>query len=167
MLRIGLGACLWFVALRSLNLYGNPTAWALQGGSLGSILSFVNCEKYPPSLLFLLMTLGPAITLLPFLEDVRGGLARTLITIGRVPLFYYVLHVPLIHFVAVLVALATGSDTAWLFGGFPILSKPDGYGVGLPAVYLLWLVIVVALVPLCRWFSGVKQRRNDWWLSYL
>jgi uncharacterized membrane protein len=167
MLRIGLGACLGFVVLRSLNIYGNPTAWALQDGTLSSILSFLNCEKYPASLLFLLMTLGPAIALLPFLESVRGRAARTLITIGRVPLFYYVVHIPLIHLVAVVVALATTSETAWLFGGFPIGSKPDDYGVGLPAVYLLWLLVVVALVPLCRWFSKVKQRRNDWWLSYL
>jgi len=167
LLRIGLGACLGFAALRSFNIYGNPTPWALQDGAFSRFLSFVNCEKYPASLLFLLMTLGPAIALLPFLEEVRGAIAQSLITIGRVPLFYYVVHIPLIHLVAVVVALATGFGATWLFGGFPIGSKPVGYGIGLPVVYLLWFVVVVALVPLCRWLSGVKQRRSDWWLSYL
>ena len=167
LLRIGLGACAGFVLLRGLDLYGNPTQWSTEGGLLTAVLSFINCEKYPPSLLFLLMTLGPSIALLSALENARGWLAETLITIGRVPLFYYVLHIPLIHMVALGVAIDTGFDTAWLFGGFPIFAKPEGYGLGLPGVYVLWLAVVVALIPLCRWFSGVKQRRDDWWLSYL
>ncbi|MBW2724037.1 MAG: DUF1624 domain-containing protein [Deltaproteobacteria bacterium] len=167
LLRIGLGACAGFVLLRGLDGYGNPAPWSAEGGVMTSVLSFINCEKYPPSLLFLLMTLGPSIALLSPLESARGWLARTLITIGRVPLFYYVLHIPLIHLVAVGVAIATGFDTAWLFGGFPIFAKPEGYGVGLLGVYVIWFAVVVALIPLCRWFSGVKQRRDDWWLSYL
>jgi uncharacterized membrane protein len=167
LLRIGLGACAGFVLLRGLDLYGNPTQWSGEGGFLNVALSFINCEKYPPSLLFLLMTLGPSIALLSPLENARGWLAETLITIGRVPLFYYVLHIPLIHLVALGVAALTGFDTAWLFGGFPIFAKPEGYGIPLPWVYVLWLAVVVALIPLCRWFAGVKQRRDDWWLSYL
>jgi uncharacterized membrane protein len=167
LLRTGLGACALFVFLRALDVYGDPQAWAFQGELLTTALSFVNTEKYPPSLLFLLMTLGPSIALLPALEHARGRLARTLVTIGRVPLMYYVVHILLLHAVALAVARVTFGDVGWLLGGWSFLTKPSGYGVGLPVVYALWLLVVVSLLPLCRWFAAVKQRRHDWWLSYL
>ena len=167
LLRLGLGATAAFLLLRALDIYGNPTPWTVHSSALATVLSFVNCDKYPPSLLFLLMTLGPSIALLSRLENVRGALARTLITIGRVPLFYYVLHIPLIHLTAVAISAATGFETTWLFGGDPLFAKPEGYGLGLPAVYGVWLAVVIALIPACRWFAALKQRRSDWWLSYL
>ncbi len=164
---VGLGACVAFVVLRALDRYGDPRPWVPQDGALATVLSFVNCEKYPPSLLFLLMTLGPAIALLPALERARGSVARALVTIGRVPLMYYVVHLLVIHALAVVVAQVFFGDGTWLLGGRSFLTKPPGYGVGLPVIYALWLAVVVSLFPLCRWFAAVKQRRRDWWLSYL
>ena len=167
LLRLGLGACAAFVFLRALDVYGDPKPWAIQGDLLTTALSFVNCEKYPPSLLFLLMTLGPSIALLAVLEHARGRLAATLVTIGRVPLMYYVAHIYLLHALALAVSGVTFGEVGWLVGGWSFLTKPSGYGVGLPFVYALWLLAVVSLLPLCRWFAAVKQRRDDWWLTYL
>ncbi len=167
LLRVGLGACAAFLLLRTLDVYGDPRPWTHQGDLFTTALSFIDCEKYPPSLLFLLMTLGPSIALLPVLEHARGRLARTLVTIGRVPLMYYVVHLWLLHAIALVVARVTFGDVGWLVGGWSFLTKPSGYGVGLPFVYALWLLVVVSLLPLCRWFAAVKQRRSDWWLSYL
>ncbi len=166
-LAFGLGATAAFVLLRALAVYGDPQPWAPQATAIETGLAFLNCEKYPPSLLFLLMTLGPTIALLPVFERLRGPLATILVTIGRVPLLYYVVHVPLIHAVAVGLALAIHGDAAWLFGEFPPFAKPEDYGFALPVVYALWLAVVASLIPLCRWFAEVKQRRSDWWLSYL
>ena len=112
------------------------------------------------------MTLGPGLIALALFEKVRGRLAGWLITLGRVPFFFYITHIYLIHIVAVTAAAFAGDDLAWLFQD-PIVTKPDGYGVSLPLVYVLWLGILLALYPLCRWFAALKQRRHDWWLSYL
>jgi hypothetical protein len=133
-----------------------------------TFFSFINCQKYPPSLLFLLMTLGPAIASLSFLERVNlnpSRLAQPFIIFGRVPLFYYVIHLPLIHGLAVLFALIKyGSAISQLFqNGRP----PEDYGYGLGVVYLVWIGVVLALYPICRWFAGVKRRRRDAWLSYI
>jgi uncharacterized membrane protein len=167
LLGLGLGACIAFVTLRAASVYGDPQPWARQSGALASVLSFLDCEKYPPSLLFLLMTLGPAVALLPPLESARGRLAALLVTIGRVPLMYYVAHLFLIHALAIVFAQVFYGDGSWLIGGNSFMRKPPGYGVGLPATYALWLAVVMMLFPLCRWFADVKQRRSDWWLSYL
>ena len=130
-----------------------------------ALLSFLNTTKYPPSLLFLLMTLGPAIALLPLFERLRGPVARAVTVFGRVPLFFYVLHLALIHALALLVGTLAGFDPrsflrVWMF-------LPDEWGYGLPVVYLVWAGVVLALYPACRWFAGVKARRRDAWLSYL
>ena len=155
-----------FVVLRALNVYGDPAPWQADSSWTASVLSFINCEKYPPSLLYLAMTLGPGLIALALFEKARGRLAGWLITLGRVPFFFYITHIYLIHVVAVTAAAFAGDDLAWLFQD-PIVTKPDGYGVGLPLVYVLWLGILLALYPLCRWFAALKQRRHDWWLSYL
>jgi uncharacterized membrane protein len=155
-----------FVALRALNVYGDPAAWQRSPPWSASFLSFINCEKYPPSLLYLAMTLGPGLIGLALFESARGRLAGWLITFGRVPFLYYVAHIYLLHVVAVAAAAFAGADLAWLFQD-PIATKPDGYGVSLPLVYLLWVAIILALYPLCHWFAALKQRRNHWWLSYL
>jgi len=164
---IGLAAVALFVFLRATGVYGDPAARLTYGDALPTILSFLNCEKYPPSLVFLCMTLGPALLMLAAAERARGPVAAWLVTLGRVPMFYYVAHLFLIHLLAVVHSwLATGG-VGWLFHGLPIRTKPPNYGLPLPLVYVVWLAVVAALTPACRWFAALKQRRTDWWLSYL
>jgi uncharacterized membrane protein len=163
---LGVAVTLGFVALRATNLYGDPAPWAPQGSALATVLSFINCEKYPPSLLYLMMTLGPALLLLAAFESARGRIAGVITTYGRVPLFYYVAHLYLIHALAIVLALLTTGNGAWLLGSFPS-GKPPGYGLALPSLYAVWLLVVVTLYPLCARFAALKQQRRDWWLSYL
>jgi uncharacterized membrane protein len=173
--RIGATCIGLFVVLRALNVYGDPTPWAAQKNAWFTFLSFLNTQKYPPSLLFLLMTLGPSILALALFDRAEGlepgVLARPFIVFGRVPMFYYLLHVPLMHLVAIAFSLAKYGRAEWLFLNWPPPGspplEPPGYGYDLWVVYLIWLGVVVALYPLCRWFAGVKSRRRDAWLSYL
>jgi uncharacterized membrane protein len=162
-LRAGGALSLGFVALRALDVYGDPTPWSIDGGLLRTALSFLDCEKYPPSLLYLAMTIGPALCLLAWMDRPLGVWATRVATYGRVPLLYYVLHLFLIHVAAI--------AFAWpLFGAAAIThpfagSEPLGYS--LPAVYGLWIVVVVALYPACVWFAEVKRRSRNAWVSYL
>jgi uncharacterized membrane protein len=159
-----------FIVLRAVNVYGDPRPWAEQSSSLLTFLSFLNCTKYPASLLFLLMTLGPGILFLAVFDRPVGQWAKPVITFGRVPLFFYLLHIPLIHGGAVLLDyLRFGWSPQvgrgpWEVGAVPRLV---GYGVSLPTVYLIWIAVLVILYPPCRWFAEVKRRRRDGWLSYL
>ena len=173
---IGGAAIALFVALRWLNVYGDPLPWAHQGrGAWYTFLSFLNTQKYPPSLLFLLMTLGPSIVALALLDRETnrepGRLLRPFVVFGRVPMLYYLLHVPLMHLVAVVFSYVKYGRAEWLFMNWALPgqppTEPHGYGYGLVVVYLVWLGVVLALYPLCRWFAGVKSRRRDAWLSYL
>jgi uncharacterized membrane protein len=162
---LGTLTTLGFVVLRATDLYGDPASWTIQEASFATVLSFLNCEKYPPSLLYLMMTLGPALLLLAAFDNARGGrAAEVLIVFGRVPFFYYVAHVALIHALAVAYALASTGSASWLIGGPG--ERPDGYGMGLPGVYGVTLVVVVLLYPLCRRYGALK-RRAEWWWSYL
>jgi uncharacterized membrane protein len=169
--RLGLALTVAFVMLRAVNLYGDPLPWSPQRSPIFTALSFLDTTKYPPSLLFLLMTLGPALL---FLRAVDGGMPRVFrpaLVIGKVPMFYYVLHVPLIHLVAVIVCVARYGSGHWMIESpsidrFPV-TQPPGWPVPLPVVWLIWVGIVVMLYPLCRWFAGVKAKRTDWWLSYI
>ena len=156
---LGLGAAITFgfVLLRATNLYGDPAPWTVQDTSLASLLSFLDCEKYPPSLLFLMMTLGPALMMLGAFEHARGALARALAVFGQVPFFFYVIHLYLIHALAVATYLAIGGALA---------SNPK-IGLGLAGVYLVWLGVLVLLYPLCRWFARLKARGTAAWWSYL
>jgi uncharacterized membrane protein len=154
-LAIGAGSILLFIALRTFNLYGDPRHWNPQ-----QPLLFLNTTKYPASLLFLLMTLGPLILLMPAFERARGAIADALALFGRVPLFYYVLHIPLIHVAAIVVSLIrTGAVTPWLFGNHPLEppDQPDGYRWNLPLLYLVTAVCVVALYAACRWYVERKK----------
>jgi uncharacterized membrane protein len=166
LLGLGAGTTAAFVILRLSNLYGDPAPWSVQGEWLATVLSFLNCEKYPPSLLYLTMTLGPGLILLAACENARGRVVEWITTFGRVPFLYYVAHIFLIHALAVAFAWATLGDLAWLLGMAPP-AKPAAYGLSLPGVYAVWLVVLVALYPLCRWFAALKQRRTEWWWSYL
>ena len=171
LLRVGVGLTTAFVVLRGLNYYGDPVRWTTQKAAAFTVLSFLNTNKYPPSLLFLLMTLGPTML---FLWAVDGGTPRFLrpaLVFGKVPMFYFLVHMPLIHLLAVIVCHARYGQVHWMFespnlGKFPITSPP-GWGFSLPVVYLLWAFVVIALYPACRWFAALKQRRSDPWLSYL
>ncbi len=162
----GLALIVGFTLLRASNIYGDPAAWAAQTTWPGTILSFLDCEKYPPSLLFLMMTLGPALVLLGASERANGAVVHWFTTFGRVPFLFYVVHLPIIHGLAVLLAWFTFGDISWMFGSF-LANKPLDYGLGLPGIYVVWLAVLLALYPLCAWFAGLKRRRHDWWLSYL
>ena len=163
--RCGAALSLLFVALRWTNAYGDPRPWMPQKNALFTVMSFVNCEKYPPSLLYLLMTLGPSIALLAWLERPARTAASKAVVYGRVPFFYYVIHIPLLHAMAVAAFLFTYGGAALKDGpGHP---PPPDFGYGLPAVYLAWAAGVAILYVPCRWFAELKARRRDPWLSYL
>jgi uncharacterized membrane protein len=167
---MGAGLSLAFLILRAWNQYGDARPWSSQSNGLLTALSFLNCAKYPPSLQFLLMTLGPAILFLSWAERPLNAAGRWLVSFGRVPFFYYLLHLFLIHAVAVLFAAIRHGTVAFLFQtsltDFPA-NPPTGYGYGLPIVYLVWTAIILILAPACRWFANLKARRREPWLSYL
>ena len=178
MAMLGIAMIVAFVFLRATSLYGNPPVglggvsqgdWHVQPTVEKSVILFLDVEKYPPSLQFLLMTLGPGILLLALLDGKNvSGAFKPLLVFGRVPMFYYVLHLYVIHLLAVLMAMLFHQPVDWLFhGAFIANAMPDGYGHGLPFIYLMWFTVLVILYFPCRWFMEVKQRRKDWWLSYL
>ena len=171
LLRLGAALSLGFLVLRGLNVYGDPSRWTGQKTAAFTVLSFLNTTKYPPSLLFLLMTLGPALILLALMDRHTPRVLRPALTIGKVPLFYYLLHFALIHLLAVAVCLLRYGSAHWMvespdLGHYPF-SPPPGWGFSLPVVYLAWAFVVVAMYPLCRWFAALKARRREAWLSYL
>ncbi|HUN81965.1 MAG TPA: heparan-alpha-glucosaminide N-acetyltransferase domain-containing protein [Phycisphaerae bacterium] len=166
LIAIGLALTAAFVVIRWINQYGDRHPWSTQASPLFTFMSFLNTTKYPPSLLYLLMTLGPAIAFMGLVDQARGPVARFFITIGRVPFFYYLLHIYLIHLIAVAAGLYQGFDTKTMFAGF--LEMPPNFGFGLPFIYVVWIAVVVILYFPCRWFAGVKSRhRENVWLSYL
>jgi uncharacterized membrane protein len=169
--RLGLGLTAGFVLLRLANGYGDPAGWSAQGSLLWTVMSFVNTTKYPPSLLFLLMTLGPALLLLRLFDRATPLWLRPALVIGKVPLAFYVVHFVVIHLLAVGASWIRYDTVSGMFASpdlahFPITVPPD-WPASLPVVYLLWAVVVVGLYPACRWYAALKRRRTDWWLSYL
>ncbi len=170
LVRLGLVLTALFIVLRLLNGYGDPQPWSTQGSHVFTALSFLNVQKYPPSLLYLLMTLGPAILFLAWSEKVRGWFASALVVFGRVPFFYYILHLYLIHAVALVAAEMTGFgwQSMILETNVTVAPQLKGYGFSLPVVYVVWVGVVLALYPLCAWFNRLKSNnRQWWWLSYL
>jgi uncharacterized membrane protein len=165
MLALGAALCLLFAAVRALNGYGDPAPWSAQARAGFTLLSFLNVTKYPPSLDYTAMTLGPALLLLAAFEHTRGPLARALATLGRVPLFAYVVHLALAHLLAGLTSLALGQGKTVLTNLF--VAFPEDWGFDLGGVYLAWLCVLALLYPACHWFAGLKRRRHDWWLAYL
>jgi uncharacterized membrane protein len=171
LLRLGILLTIAFPVLRWINVYGDPNRWSVQKSAAFTVLSFLNTTKYPPSLLFLLMTLGPALIFLGIVDRGTPHLMRPVLVFGRVPMFYYVLHIPLIHLIAVALCFARYGHIYWMFqsptlADFPV-TFPPGWGYSLPAIYLVWAIMVISLYPLCLWYSRLKQRRSDPWLSYL
>lgn len=169
MIGLSLGMLATFLVLRWTNLYGDPNPWSPQDSPARSVFSFFNVSKYPPSLLFLLATLAPALALLAAFEASPLRIPQWLVTFGRVPLFYYLIHLYLIHAGAGLTAwLAGRRDHAhWIWHHDTFGGAPEGYGYPLWGVYLAWAAVVALLYPACRWFAGLKQRSKNPWLSYL
>jgi len=172
-LLIGLGLALTalFVIVRAANLYGDPRPWTIQSRPGFTLLSFLNSTKYPPSLSFLLMTLGPAIVLLGLFDRLRPGDRSPLIVFGRTPLLYFVLHIPLIHAFAIALTWIRYGATPFIFMPPPTLGTPrtvfpPDYGWGLGMVYVVTAVVVLTMYPVCRWFARLRARRRAWWLSY-
>jgi uncharacterized membrane protein len=173
---IGISAIALFLVLRGFNLYGDPRPWhaAAQGRNgappMPALFSFLSTTKYPASLSFLLMTLGPIIALFPLLENLGGAVARRISLFGRVPFFFYMLHIPLIHALALVVSkIRLGLVSPWLFANHPMGNPepPEGYVWSLPLLYLVWAIAIVLLYFACRWFAALKARRSEWWLQYL
>jgi uncharacterized membrane protein len=173
LVKLGLWLTAGFVLVRAVNVYGDPLRWAAQSSALMTLCSFLRCLKYPPSLDFLLMTLGPSIVALGLLDRVRPNNTNPLLVFGRVPLFYFVIHLFVIHALAMLLAYVRYGNAGIHYlttlpgRGMSGTALPPDYGIPLWGVYVAWIAVVAVMYPACRWFAGVKQRRRDWWLSYL
>jgi len=163
----GAVAVLLFVGLRAVNGYGNPAPWRPQASPGLTVASFLNLLKYPPSLQFLLMTLGPALAALALAERARGGVARVLTVYGRVPLFFYVAHIFVVHAVAVLIAFAQRGEWRRIQVVTHPELVPDWFGLSLPGVHAAWLVVVALLYLPCRILDRQKSSRPEWWWRYL
>ena len=166
---VALSAIVLFLVLRAINVYGDPAPWKAFPDAAGTVMSFFNVSKYPPSLLFVLITLGVSLLCLLAFQRLRGVLARVLLAYGRTPLFTYVLHIYVVHGASLVVAVLAGYPAAYHvnFLRDPFRLYKAGFGFNLAVVYLVWLAILVALYPAARWFAEVKRRRSEWWLSYL
>ncbi|MEO5783573.1 MAG: heparan-alpha-glucosaminide N-acetyltransferase domain-containing protein [Ginsengibacter sp.] len=166
LLAIGSTAIILFIVLRANNIYGDQQPWSAQQSGLFTFLSFINVTKYPPSLLYALITLGPAIIFLAFAEQPLNRFGRFISVYGRVPMFYYLIHIYLIHFLAMMAAQLTGFG--WRAMIADIFPEIKGYGFNLWVVYLIWIGVVLALYPLCKWYDKYKTNHKEkWWLSYL
>jgi len=171
LIMIGSVAIALFVVIRLLNGYGDPAPWSEQPSPIYTFLSFIKVTKYPPSLMYALVTLGPAILVLAFAENIKGRMSKIISVYGRVPMFYYVLHIFVIHLFT-MIAAGLFTDFSWKVW---ILKEPlwftetlKGYGFSLATVYLVWMVIVIGVYPLCKWYDRYKQNHKEkWWLSYL
>jgi uncharacterized membrane protein len=171
LLALGLGALLLFVALRFTNLYGDPFPWSVQRNAVFTFLSFIKVLKYPPSLLYILMTLGPALVFLSLAEEKLNSFTEKISTFGRVPMFYYLVHIFFIHLLAMAAVVASGHKWSDMVVRTWVTSSPElkGYGFSLPVVYAIWLGTVIVLYPLCKAYDKYKRNHQGqyWWLSYL
>jgi len=166
---LGVGVILFFMALRTLNIYGNPEPWMVQKNQLFTFFSFIDTHKYPPSLLYMCMTIGPAILFIAWGGHIKNGLTRFITVFGRVPFFYYIIHFFVIHLISALLFFSRGhsfaegmSGAAKGFANFII----PGEGYSLWVVYAVWIFVVISLYPVCKWFSQYKLTHRQWWLSY-
>jgi len=172
LVRIGLALAAAFVVVRAINVYGDPLRWSQQASPVFTVLSFLNVTKYPPSLDFLLMTLGPAMVVMAWLENFHFHFTNPLIVFGRVPFFYYGAHLLLAHLIAIGMNFVRYGAKPFLLIAPPSMGGPSklfpvGYGFPLWTVYAVWVVVLLLLYPACVWFAQFKQRRHDWWLTYL
>lgn len=163
---LGLSMIAAFTALRALQIYGDSKPWEPHPELWKTIGDFIDVQKYPPSLQYVLITLGIALVLLPLLERLKGPVADFLLAFGRAPLFAYVLHLWLAHLLAMAVGVAMGLPVEGFYNPL-FMGPPEGWGFNLVGTYGFWLLILAVLYPPTRWFAGVKARRRDWWLGYL
>ena len=170
LLATGIGATILFIVLRQFNIYGEPFDRLALDSNIFTLISFLNTTKYPPSLQFLLMTMGPALIFLALIEYARPGATNPLVIFGKVPFFFYIVHIYLIHALAILALLFTGWDwREYILSAEQFRSgRLVNFGFGLETVYAIWGVVVVMLYPLCRWYQKVRENNPErWWLSYL
>ena len=167
---LGTGLIIFFVVVRLTNLYGDPLEWKEQQSLLYTFFSFINTQKYPPSLLYLCITIGLCLIILGLVGNVKNKFADAITVFGRVPLFYYIIHFYLLHLLSSILFFMNGhsfEEGAKGAKGVPLKFLIPGEGFGLPGVYLVWLAVVLALYPLCKWFADYKRAHTSWWLSYL
>ena len=171
LLQLGAACLVLFVIIRGINVYGNLHPWTSQSSALLTFLSFINISKYPPSLDYLLVTEGAAFLFLGFTEQISNAFTRFISVYGRVPLFYYILHIYLIHLIGLLAAVVSGYSWTVMTGFHTWISfvpSLQGYGFNLATVYLIWIFVVLILYPLCKRYDRYKASHKDkWWLSYL
>ena len=172
LLALGIGVLAFFTFLRLTNTYGDPGHWSVQRNGVYTFLSFMNVQKYPPSLLYMCATVGIGIIFLALVGNLKNGLTRFITVFGRVPFFYYIIHFFVIHTICMILYLSRGHSFADglknVQGGFVPKFVAPGEGYSLLTVYIIWISIILALYPLCKWFSEYKQaHREKWWLSYL
>ncbi|MCF0040006.1 DUF1624 domain-containing protein [Dyadobacter fanqingshengii] len=168
LLQSGLAAIVLFIVLRLVNVYGDQAPWTAQTESIRTFFSFMNASKYPPSLIFTLMTLGPVLILLALTENTNTKLTRFFTVYGKVPFFYFMLHFYLIHVLTMIAVLSSGYT--WEQATAPELFfkfRPTDFGYNLGMVYAIWISIVLALYYPCKWFGDYRERNKKWWLSYL
>ncbi|MDF2187794.1 heparan-alpha-glucosaminide N-acetyltransferase domain-containing protein [Paraflavitalea sp. CAU 1676] len=170
---LGFATIALFIIIRAINVYGDGQPWSRQPTFMYTVLSFLNTVKYPPSLLYLLMTIGPALLFLAWTEREPGWLGRQVSVIGRVPMFYYLLHLYLIHLLAMFATSFSGHRWGDMLLDYSLWTgrssaQLEGYGFSLGITYLVWVLVVVLLFPLCKWYDQYKRTHKDqWWLSYL
>lgn len=166
LLKIGISMTIAFFLLRASGLYGDPVEWHYQPDNVSAnIMSFFNAAKYPPSLQYLLMTLGPAAILCSYVDRFKGWIKDTLIMFGRVPFTFYIFHLYIAHAIGVMIGMYQGFTLDQMSTAFYL--TPKQFGLDLTGVYVVWLLVLVMLYPICRWVAEVKARRTDWWLSYV
>ncbi len=167
-LMIGIAVTIFFIVLRYINAYGDPSHWSTQKNGLYTFLSFLNTTKYPPSLCYLSMTIGPALIFLSLIETAKNKVTDILSMYGRVPFFYYVLHFYLIHILCVIIFFASGYTSKDIIDpNVPFLFRPQHFGFDLPVMYLIWFFVIAVLYKPCKWFDNYRRTHTQWWLSYL
>ena len=169
LLKLGIGSIVFFLVLRAFNIYGDAIHWDLQDTIGMSLASFIDVTKYPPSLQYLLITLGPALVFLALAENWKGKFLDKIIIIGRVPMFFYIIHLFVIHLAALLVVVLTGFPANAMVIDLWVSMQEElqGYGFSLPWVWVIWIAIVILLYPMCNWYNTYKNNNRDkWWLSY-
>ena len=171
LLRLGVGSWILFILIRSINIYGNLYPWTTQGSAMRTVLSFINISKYPPSLDYLLVTEGFAFIFLALSENMANRLTNIISVYGRVPMFYYIIHIWMIHLFALLLVVLQGhpwTDMTAFTSWVDTMPNLQGYGLSLGGVYIVWISLIVILYPLCKKYDRYKSSHKDkWWLSYL
>ena len=170
LIRLGIVIIAFFILVRAINMYGDPRVWSEQKNLVFTTMSFLNTTKYPPSLLFMCMTIGPALIFLAFAGNASSRIARFITVYGRVPFFYYIVHFYLLHLITAICFMARGhsfQEGLSGFPGFPFRFVAPGEGYSLGIAYLVWIAVVISLYPVCKWFSDYKKTHRQWWLSYL